>query len=105
MAGYLDVLSCHRGHLHINFDKADPLEAERAKRVIKDMMRRGYSLFVETEGGLRKVTKFDPETESYVIADGPEKPAETTKKRGAYRTRKVRMQDAKVTGVGPTSGG
>jgi hypothetical protein len=31
------------------------------------MLKRGYSIFVETDSGLRRVKRFSPETSEYVI--------------------------------------
>lgn len=105
MNGTLDVLNCGAGHLSFRFDKADPMEVEKARRVIADMLRRGYSLFVEVDGQLHKAEAFDPETDSYIISDAPE-PAEPSAPRpGKGRKRKVPMASARATGVGPTAGG
>jgi hypothetical protein len=104
MMGSLDVLNCGAGHLRFDFDKDDPQEAERAKRVIQDMISRGYSLFIEQPdgGGLVKVEGFDAATSSYIISDAPE----PVKKRGGKgKKRRVPMTGSKATGVGPTAGG
>jgi hypothetical protein len=72
MNGTLDVLNCCAGHMSFSFDNGDPLELERAKRVVTDMLKRGYALFIEDKDGkLAKVKKFDPKRAEYIIADGP----------------------------------
>lgn len=104
--GSLEVLNCHLGHLEINFDKGDPDDAGRAKKVIADMMKRGYSLFVEVAGELKRVSKFDPENEAYIVMmpeDGAEKP-KLGKKR-VMKPRTYKMREHKATGVGRTAGG
>jgi hypothetical protein len=105
--------------MSFSFDNGDPLELERAKRVVTDMLKRGYALFIEDKDGkLAKVKKFDPKRAEYIIADGPlyagdanqpteEIPDESTptKKTTKRRTRRVPMQNAKATGIAPTAGG
>lgn len=71
MSGELSVLNCRAGDLKFSFDSANPIEVERARRVVADMLKRGYALFVDVGGTLRKVTAFDESTNSYIIADGP----------------------------------
>lgn len=68
----LDVLNCGMGHLEIRFNAQDVIELERAKRIIQDMLRRGYALFInDSDGKLTRVKKFVYETGTYIIADGP----------------------------------
>lgn len=45
--GRLDVLSTGRGHLRLEIPQNDELEAEKAARIVVDMLARGYSIFVE----------------------------------------------------------
>lgn len=105
------------------FDKDDPIETERAKRVVTDMLRRGYALFIEDDNKkLHKVKTFDATNGIYIIAEGAlyagdtvdagtyesqeTKGNETVQakpKRG--RPRGVAMHKARATGVGPTAGG
>jgi hypothetical protein len=72
MTGALDVLSCGRGHTELRFDSEDPIEVERARRAVQTLMRCGCVLFVEVSGRLRRVQKFDPSTDCYIIADVPD---------------------------------
>lgn len=68
----LDVLNCGMGHLEIRFNAQDVIELERAKRIIQDMLRRGYALFInDKDGKLTRVKNFISETGTYIIADGP----------------------------------
>ncbi len=71
--GVLEILNVQGGDVKITFDKGDPSELIRSKRIIEDMLRRGYALVVEVErGGERKyerVQKFDAEQGEYIIAD------------------------------------
>ena len=73
MSGELAVLSVGEGDMKFSFDKAQPAEVIRARRVVADMLRRGYALLVEVERGgekrFERVQRFDEATDSYVIAD------------------------------------
>lgn len=101
------------GHLEISFKEGDVLELERAKRIIGDMLKRGYSLFVHgKDQALIRVKKFDDKHNVFIIADGPTVPAEALpvepKKRGRPRKEKdvaVPMTKAKATVVGRSAGG
>ena len=69
--GMLEVLSVGKGDLKIaigdsNKDRAD------AQRLIEEMLRKGYTLFVETDDGPLKVTRFDPDAMVYVVIDTPD---------------------------------
>lgn len=120
MNGSISVLNIGKGDIKITFDKNDPIESERAKRIIMDMLRRGYSIFLrDADNKLHKVETFDPETECYIIADGAlyagdqadlrvvdriKVPAPTVD--GKRKSRKgVPMRKANAIGVGPTAGG
>ncbi len=71
--GVLEILNVGAGDVKITFDKNNPGEILRAKRIIVDMIRRGFALIVEIEReGERKyerVQEFDAERGEYVIAD------------------------------------
>ena len=69
--GMLEVLSVGKGDLKIavgdsNKDRAD------AQRLIEEMLRKGYTLFVETADGPLKVTRFLPDQMAYVVIDTPD---------------------------------
>lgn len=118
MSGELSVLNCTAGDIRISFDKANEVEVARAKRMIEDMLRRGYILVIEVDGRHVPVKQFDSETCEYIVpegalysGDGPppatedvaETPESTVKKRGPKR--RVPMQSAKATGIPPMGGG
>lgn len=70
--GSLSVLNCGAGDLKLHFDPTDPIEAARAERVVLDMLRRGYCLFVEDDQGkLHRAVGYDPTAKSYLITDVP----------------------------------
>ena len=70
--GYLDVLNCGQGHLSIHFDKAAAAEIDKARRMITDMLRRGYVLFVEIDGKHHRVQAFDATRDEYILKDPSE---------------------------------
>lgn len=73
MNGTVGVLSVGAGDTKFSFDPTNPIERIRAARIVKDMLRRGYVLLVETDvGGEKKFTRaldFDEEKCEYIIAD------------------------------------
>ena len=109
--GIIEILNTGSGHTEIHIDKSNEIELERSKRIIQDMLRRGYVLFVEDKDKkLSRVKEFDAEQGVYIIADlGEEKAEESveatqpTPKRG--RQRKVPMESTKATAIGRSAGG
>lgn len=68
--GDLSILNVGEGDMKITFDRANAPETIRAKRIIKDMIRRGYALLVQQEDGTYLRAKdFDDKTGEYLIAD------------------------------------
>ena len=68
--GKLEILNVSEGDIKIVFDKNNPAETIRAKRYIKDMLRRGYALLIELEDGTHtRALDFDENKECYIIAD------------------------------------
>lgn len=71
--GILEILNVQAGDIKITFDEDDVVETIRAKRIIADMLRRGYALVVEVERDGKKaferVQGFDAEKGEYIIAD------------------------------------
>ena len=105
--------------MRFSFDSDDPQEVARAQRVVEDMLARGYILFVEVDGKLNRVKRFNSKNNCYVIADGatatpsksdPERVTATSPalRRPRGRPRKgteVPAAKHKATGVAPTAGG
>jgi hypothetical protein len=118
--GTLEVLNVGLGHVTVTFGKDDPVERERARRMVEDMLRRGYSLFIEREGALVPVRGFDAGAAAYIVTDVP---APTTESqvvteagafchcgrpkghRGAHRKTRVPVAEAKVVAIGRSAGG
>lgn len=114
--GCLDVLNVGHGHLTFRFNKGRPEEVEKAKKVIGDMLRRGYMLFVKVDGEQQRVRQFDPEREEYILEEPDDmaaaeptvptdEPPASTRRRGRPSGRRVAMRSAQATGIGPTAGG
>lgn len=119
--GQMDVLSVGRGHLRVTVDDKDPASLDSARRMIEDMLKRGFSIFVETDKGLRRVKKFNPARMTYLIdhvpddekleqsrpADGvtPSPSGYIKKKSGRTPKTEVKVSESKSTVVGRTAGG
>lgn len=76
MTGTLGILNVGAGDTKISFDKSNPAERARAGRIVADMLRRGFAIFIEV--GVRdgkplyqRAEAFDPETSEYLIAGDP----------------------------------
>ena len=73
MIGEIAVLNVGTGDTKLTFDKNNPAETIRASRIVEDMLRRGYALLIEVKKGkeveYRRVKRFDPKTNEYIIAD------------------------------------
>lgn len=104
--GGLDILNTGAGHIEIRFDNK-PEEIDRAKKIIEDMLRRGYSLFVEGEDRkLVRVESFDAGRGLYIVENTDPVMAkdEEAKKRGRPK-KALKMAETKVTAIGRTAGG
>lgn len=106
--GELDVLSVGQGHLRVTVDDKDPEGIDKARRMIEDMLKRGFSIFVETDKGLRRVKKFNPQRMTYLVDDVPDE-GELEKTRPTKLTKtpkkEIPVSKAKSTAVGRTAGG
>lgn len=76
MPGEIGILNVGAGDTKLIFDKTNLAELLRAKRIVTDMLKRGYALLVETgekdDAGrpvTRRVKAFDENTCEYIIAD------------------------------------
>lgn len=129
--GILEVLSIGKGDLKIEIGDTNHDRA-KAQQVIEEMLRKGYTLFVETADGPLKVTKFLPDKMAYLVADTPDvapdsdeleddkpaepedaepspaRPAAGIKTAGGKRGRPPRtvpVPGSKTTAIGRTAGG
>lgn len=116
--GELSVLNCGEGDIKVSLDRDRPEEVAKAKKIISDMMKRGYFIFIdEGDGKLKRVRRFDPTKAEYIIqegdaanvdqketkATGPKSKAAGKSKAG--QERRVPIRKARATGVAPTAGG
>lgn len=123
LQGSLDVLSIGKGDLRITIG-GDADDTEKARKLITEMLEKGYAIFVETDDGLTRVKRFMPKRMTYVISDfgptgGPELdpppnvaedgPWESTEPKPAKgrrkRTREVDVAGSRSVAVGRTAGG
>lgn len=113
--GMLDVLSIGHGDVKLTLDTSDPKDVEDARQLIEEMLRKGYSIFVDTDEGPTKVREFNPKRMTYVVADVPgnelaaapeQKPLPPgSSKPGRKRTREVPVAGSRSTAVGRSAGG
>lgn len=124
--GTLELLNVGAGHIKVSMNNTDPVERERAKAMVTDMLQRGYAIFVEIEDGeLAPVKRFDPKKEAYIITDVP-RPVKTDTsiaspvtvsdsfvsttpttptRKNKRKEREVSMVKGKATAVGRSAGG
>lgn len=106
--GVLEVLSIGKGDLRLSVGDNDN-DRDQARALIDEMLRKGYSIFVETDNGPERVHEFNPRRMTYVIRDAPGTEAKATpsvkKPRGRPRTREVPVAGSRATAVGRTAGG
>lgn len=74
MTGMLGILNVGAGDTKLTFDPNNQEDMARAARVVTDMLRRGFALFVEVGENERgplyqRVHKFDEATCEYIIMD------------------------------------
>ena len=126
--GSLSILNAGAGDIKLSYDNSNVAEAIRAKRMIEDMMKRGYALLVEDNGVYTRATAFDSQHGEYIIADYEPQAAATTrteaqektfpdptsidagpslpKRRGRPAgTKRVSMEKVKAVGVARSAGG
>lgn len=94
----IDVLSIGRGDMRLSFTNDTDEERANAEQVIGDMIRAGYSIFVETDAGLRRVKKYNPKRQTYVIVDVPSPTAASPEK-------EIPARGTRSRAVGATAGG
>lgn len=98
--GMVAILNCAAGDTKISFDPAKPEDAERARDIVVDMLRRGYAVMVKEGDAWMRVEAFDPEKSEYLVG---EKSRPRTR-RAKFR-RRVPAASARAVSVGPTAGG
>ena len=90
--GVLEILNVGAGDVKITFNNGDIQETIRARRIVTDMLRRGYALIVEVEREGRmayeRVQAFDEAKGEYIIADLDPAPPITVEVTATADTRK-----------------
>lgn len=112
--GMLEVLSVGKGDIKLTLD-GGPGEVENARRLIEEMLRKGYGIFVETDEGLARVKEFNPHRMTYVISEFVDEPAAEpaddvagappAPPRRATRKRDVPVAGSRAKAIGRTAGG
>ena len=110
--GMLEILSVGKGDIKLTIDGNDEGEVNDARKIIEEMLAKGYGIFVETDKGLSRVKKFNPKRMTYVISELPEGESLPTGPvdLGAARKRKAIEREVPVAGskakaIGRTAGG
>jgi hypothetical protein len=72
--GTVAILNVGAGDTKLSFDPSNPAERIRAARIVRDMIRRGYALLIETgevdgKKQYQRATDFNEQTCQYIIAD------------------------------------
>lgn len=67
--GMLEVLSIGKGDLKLTLDGGSPEDVEKARTLVEEMLRKGYSIFVETDEGPVRVQRFNPRRMTYIISE------------------------------------
>lgn len=106
--GMLEVLSVGKGDLRITVGSTEE-DRTKAKDLIQEMLRKGYAVFVDIEGELRRVKRFNPKKFAYVIGELVDPPTAEPTLRGPTnrrtRDREVPVGGSRATAVGRTAGG
>lgn len=119
--GELACLNVAGGDIKISFDTNNAAEAIRARRIITEMLKRGYALLVEHKGKYQRATAFDEKKGEYIIADydptvdeeetdeheqgKKTKEPQPTIKKGVRGRKRIPMEKTNAVSVAPSSGG
>ena len=123
--GTMTILTVGDGDTKLSFDPTKPQELKHAKKVVEDMLKRGFAILVEVgekDGAplYQRARGFDPKTAEYIIVGAPDdeeaqeeapaaKPARQRRKAAGAkrrpRQRRVKANDANAVAVGRTAGG
>lgn len=124
MIGELGILNVGVGDTKLTFDPSKPGETANASRIVKDMIRRGFAIFIEVGSNDRgpiyqRAHDFDEATSEYIVVGTPEEveqvndqePPSTPRPRrqGAPRSkpepRRIAANSTKGVAVARTAGG
>jgi len=114
--GTVGILNVGAGDTKLTFDKKNPVERDRAARIVTDMLKRGYALLVQVgrkdgEPIYQRAKSFDPKTCEYIVAGGPDELVDiggepkAVRKMGRPGTRRIPAEATRAISVGRTAGG
>ncbi len=110
--GMLEILSVGRGDIKISLDHNNPEDVENARKLIEELLTKGYGVFVETDKGLSRVRKFNPKRMTYSIMefvdqidDAPAPAAAKPGRKPRTREREIPVAGSKTKAIGRTAGG
>lgn len=116
--GTVSILNVGHGDTTLSFNSDNPDEVEKAKKIVEDMLKRGYALLIQVgtdeEDGepiYRRAHGFDPETCEYIIAStttekidiGASAPKPKSKRKA--KTKRVPAAKTRSVAVSRTAGG
>ena len=110
------VLNVNDGDTQINFDPANPAEAEAARVAIASLLRAGHLVFALQPGGktANRIEAFDPASGCYIVAGKEIAPVRADEvelihkpkpRRGRPPKHKIPAAGAQVVSVGRSAGG
>lgn len=114
MKGEVGILNVGAGDTKLSFDPSKPKEVERAKRIVTDMLKRGFVLLIQVgekdgEPLYQRAKSFNETTCEYIIAGDAEKEdgrsEEKARGNGRRRDRAVPAASTRAVAVGRTAGG
>lgn len=119
MNGSVGILNVGAGDTKLTFDKSNPVERERAAKIVADMLKRGYALLVQigTKKGepvYRRAHAFDPKTCEYIVAGAPDETidigteiarAEKPRRGRPPKMHRLPAEFTRAVSVGRTAGG
>ena len=94
----IGVLSVAKGDAKLVFSGDTPEDRAHAERTIEQMLRAGYTIFVETARGPRRVKRYNPKRQEYVLVDAPSPTA-------SLPERPVPARGTRARAVAATAGG
>lgn len=111
----LAILNVGAGDTKLSFNPKKPAEVKHARKVIQDLLKRGFAILVEVakdddgEPLYRRAKGFDPKTDEYLIVGSPEehdasKPRKTRKTKKPTE-RRIPARKAKAVAVSRSAGG
>ena len=119
MSGEVGILNVGAGDTKLVFDNKNPAETQRAARIVKDMIRRGFALFIEIgrndKGPIyQRAHDFDEATTEYIVAGSPgesedqpdeQEPAGAPRKGRKAAPRRIHAVSTNAVAVARTAGG